>query len=111
MQNPLDRLRCLNGADHSRQHSQHAGFGTVGRVTRTGRLGKETTVTRTVATEEAHLAFEAEHAAVHVGNAERGAGVVDEIARRKIVGAVDHDVMVPEAVSYTHLTLPTSDLV
>jgi len=42
------------------------------------------------------LPFEAENRAVDIGLAEQDAGVVDEIARGEIVGAIDDDVEVLE---------------
>ena len=43
--------------------------------------------------EHRHLPFKAEDAAVDVGLAEEDAGIVDQIARREVVGAVDNQVI------------------
>ncbi len=61
------------------------------------RFGVEAAVARAFfGGEDAGLAFEAEDAAVGVGLAGEHAGVVDEVARLEVVGAVGDDVVVLE---------------
>ena len=63
------------------------------------RLGIETSITRTAARiENGCLSFESKNRAVDVWFAEECAGVVDEIARRKVVGAVENHVVIAKDV-------------
>ena len=86
----LDRLGRLNRADDAGQHAEHAAFGAARHEARRRRLGIEAAIARTVlGREDRRLSVEAEDAAVDVRLAEQHARVVDEVARREVVGAVD----------------------
>ena len=95
----LDRLRRLERADQAGQHAQHAALGAARHEARaaaapdtgSGSTGRPWSRTPTPA-------LEAEDAAVDVRLAEQHARVVHEIARRKVVRAVDDDVVRAEEI-------------
>src|SRR5579864_6903882 len=89
----------LNRTYNSRQHSENASLGARRNQTWRRRFGIQAAVARTVRiSKNAGLPFEAENRTVDVGLAEEHASVVNEIARREVVGAVHHDVVVSEDV-------------
>ena len=93
----LMRLGGLDHADDARQHAQHAAFGAARHEPRRRRLGIEAAVARAVlGGEHRRLAFEAEDAAVGVRHPHQHAGVVHQVARREVVGAVEDDVVALE---------------
>ena len=95
----LDRLHGLNRADDAGQNAQHAAFGARRHQARRRRFGIEAAVARPPGiAEDGGLAFKPEDRAVDIGLAQQHAGVVDQIARREIVGAVDDDVVIAEQV-------------
>src|SRR5262249_19713362 len=80
-------LGRLNTADESRQDTEDATFGAARHFAGRRRLRIQATVTRSVRRiEDRRLAVEAEDAAVDVRLLQKHAGVVDEIARREIIG-------------------------
>src|SRR5271156_1775353 len=86
---------CLDRADDSGKHAEHAAFGARGHQAWRRRFGIQAAIAGAVGiTEDGYLAFETENGAVHVGLAEEDARVVDEIARGEIVGAVHDEVVV-----------------
>ena len=88
------RLGRLEDADESREHAEHPGLGARRHQVRGRRLGIEAAITgAALRVEDAHLALEAVDRPVDVGFAEKDGRVVDEIAGREIVGAVDDDVV------------------
>ena len=90
----LDRLGRLDAADEPGQDAEHAALGATRHLARRWRLGIEAAVARPAGrVEHRRLAVEAEDAAVDVRLAQQHAGVVDQVARREIVGAVDDDVV------------------
>ena len=97
---PLPRIslivfRRLNHADQSGQNAQHSTFGAGRNKARRWRLGIQAAIAWAIfGGKDAGLAFEAENRAVDVRLAGEHAGVVDQIARGEIVGAVDDDVEV-----------------
>src|SRR5690606_21810310 len=96
-QQQLDRLVGLQQADDARQHTQHAGLGAVGRELRRRRLREQAAIAWRLAAlparvEYAHLALEALHRAVYQRLAQLHAGIVEQVAKREIVRAVDHHV-------------------
>src|SRR5579862_7344893 len=94
-QNQLDDFRGLHDADQTGKNAEHSAFGAGGNESRRWRLGIEATIAGAVfGGEDAGLAFEAEDRAIDVGFAGKDAGVVDEIARGEIIGAVGDDVEV-----------------
>src|SRR6266849_6191362 len=96
-ENQLDGLHGLQRADNSRQYAKHAAFGATGHQARRRRLRIQASVARAIGhAEDGHLPFKAENRAVDIGLAEKDAGVVHQIARGKIVGAVDDDVVILE---------------
>ena len=87
----LQRLVRLQRADDARQHAEHAAFGAARCELGRRRLREEAAVARTlVRLEDRHLALEAEDRAVHDGDVVEDRCVVDQVARREVVGAV-HD--------------------
>ncbi len=103
----LDRLGGLDGSDDTRKHAEHAAFGaTRDEAWRRG-LGMETAIARTVRRGEHRcLPFETRDAAVGVRAARKDAGIVDEITRREVVGAVDYDVVRRHEVERVPLAEP-----
>lgn len=90
----FDRFGGLDGADEAGEDAEDAGFGAVGHGAGRGWLGEEAAVGGAAAEiEDAGLAFEALDRAVDEWAVGEHAGVVDEIARGKIVGAVEDDVV------------------
>ncbi len=93
-QDELDGLGGLDGPDRARQHTQHAALGATGHQARRRRLREETAVARALfGIEHRRLPLETEDAAVDVGLAQQHAGVISQITRREVVGAVDDDVV------------------
>ena len=90
----LDRLGGLNGPDDAGQHAQHAAFGAAGHEPRWRRLWIQAAIARAFRrAEHRRLTFETEDAAVRVGLAQDDARIVDQIARREVVRAVDDHVV------------------
>ena len=101
----LDDFQCLEAADDARQDAEDAAFGAAGYQARRGRgrievavIGAEFALSVAVI-EDGHLAFELEDGGVDVGFAEQDGSVVDEVAGREVVGAVDDDVEIGRATS------------
>ena len=95
----LDRLGGLDGAYHAGQDPEHAALGAARHEAGRRRLGVQAAVARAVlGAEDRGLPLEAEDAAVGVRYAEDHAGVVDQIAGRKVVSAVDDDVVAAQHV-------------
>src|SRR5574337_1611381 len=93
----LDRFGGLQHADHARQYAQYAGFRTIRRIFRRGRLREQAAITRRPAPwpaciEHADLPLEALYRAVYQRDAELHAGIVEQVAHREIVGAIQHHV-------------------
>ena len=81
-------------ADDAGQHTQHAGLGAARGEFGGRRLGHHVAVRRALErVEHADHALEAEDRPVHHGDAELHAGVVEQVAAREVVGAVDDDVV------------------
>ena len=91
----FDRLDRLHDADDAGQHAQHAAFRAARHHARRRRFGKHAAVARPAKMRREHgaLSVEAEDRAVDVRLFQENADVVREIARGKIVGAVDDDVI------------------
>src|SRR5437899_1159016 len=95
----LDRFQRLERPDDAREHAQHAPFRARGDKIRRRRLGEQAAITGTAPrVKNRNLPVELKDRPVNVWFAEQHAGVVDEIARRKIVRPVDHHVEVAENV-------------
>ena len=103
----LDRLGRLDSSDDPRQHAQHAAFGAARDEARRRWLGMQTSIAGTLRRREhRRLPLEARDAAVGIGPARQHAGIVDEIPRRKVVGAVDDDVVGRYELERVPLTEP-----
>ena len=92
-ENQLDRFECLHAANQARQHAEHARLGAARR--RSGRrwLGEQAAIAGPLLrVEHARLAFELEDRAIHQRLVHEHARIVDEIACREVVAAVDDDV-------------------
>src|SRR5205085_632062 len=91
----LDRFGRLNESDNPRQDAEHTCFRATGRGARRRRLRKQTAVTRSaqVRCEDAGLSFKAKNGTVNVRLAREDANVIREIARGKIIGAIDHQIV------------------
>ena len=93
----LDDLGRLDDADEAGQNAEHATLRAGGNEPGRRRLRVEAAIARAfLGGEDAGLSFEAEDGAVGVGLADQDAGVVDEVARLEVVGAVGDDVVVLE---------------
>ena len=90
----LERLVRLERADDPGQHAEDAALRAARRELGRRRLREEAAVARAArrGVEHRDLALEAEDRAVHDRDAAPHGGVVHEVARREVVGAVDDDV-------------------
>ena len=89
----LERLVRLERADDAGQDAEHAALGARRRELRRRRLRVEAAVARAlVGLEDRDLALEAVDRAVDDRDAVPDGGVVHEVARREVVGAVDDHV-------------------
>src|SRR6185369_12089338 len=96
-ENDLDRFVCLNRADDPRQYAEHTTFSARRHESRRRRLRVQAAITRALlGPEDARLSFKAKDRAVDVWLATQHTRIVHEIARRKVVCAVDDDVVVAE---------------
>ena len=87
----------MDRADDSRQNAKHAAFRTRRHEPRRRRFGIEAAIARAIGhAENRCLPFETEYGAVNIGLAKQNAGVIHKIASRKIVRAIDDDVVVLE---------------
>ena len=94
IQQDLDRLHGLGGADHACDGAQNARFGAVGNGVRR-RRGEEAAIARSAPMmKHGALTFIAQHGAVDIGLAGFHRGVVDQKLGCKIVRGVDDDVMI-----------------
>src|SRR5262245_48154172 len=93
-QDNLDRLGRLDAADEAGEYAQDASFSAARHFARRRRLGIQAAIAWSRGRREyRRLAIEAKDAAVDVRLLEQHAGIVDQIARREVVGAVDDDVV------------------
>ena len=93
-ENELYRLGRLHNTDESRQDPQYASLGAVGHEVRRWRFGVKAAIARTVRRmEDRGLAIEPKDRAINVRLAEQDAGVVYQIARWEVIGAVDDHVV------------------
>ena len=93
----LDHLVGLQRAHHAGQHAQHAALGAARHQSGRRRLAVQAAVAGpALIVEHRELPLEAEDRAVHVGLAGEHAGVVYQVARGEVVGAVGHHVVVLE---------------
>src|ERR1700687_402885 len=91
----LDRLVRLKRSDHARQDAQHAGFRARPRPLCRRRCGEEAAVARPcLGLEHRDLTLEAIDAPVHDGLVPLHGRVVEEIARREVIGAIDDHVVI-----------------
>ena len=94
-ENQLDRFGGLDDADDARQDAQHAALGAARHQSRRRRLRVQAAIARAALDREhGRLPVEPEDAAVRVRLAEQHAGVVHQVPRLKVVGAVEDDVVV-----------------
>ena len=101
----LDGLVDLDRADAGAQHAQHAALGARRHHARRRRLGVEAAVAGGVDAlrgrpEDRRLAVEAVDRAPDVGLVQEVRRVVDHVARREVVGAVDDQVVVGEDLEH-----------
>ena len=91
----FDGLNRLHDADHSWQNAQHATLGAAWHHAWRWRLWVEATVARAsqVRGKNRALSVEAEDRAVDVWLLEKNTDVVAQIARGKIIRAIDHDII------------------
>ena len=98
-QQQLDGLDGLDRSDDARQDAQHARLGATRREFRRRRLGDHAAIARSdVGVEDGDLSLEAEDRTVHDRDVLDERGVVHQIARREVVGAVDDDVVAVDDV-------------
>jgi hypothetical protein len=93
----LDGLHRLERADDPRQHPKDPALRAGRHEPRRGGLREEAAVTRPAfRREDGELPVEAEDRAVDVRSTAQDTRVVDQIARREVVRAVDHQVVIRE---------------
>ena len=97
VQQQLDRLGRLQQPHHARQDAQDTGFGAIGRGLRRRRFREQAAVARRLAAtapgvEHACLPLEPVDRAVDERLAQVHAGVVEQVPRGKVVGAIDDHV-------------------
>ena len=103
----LDGLVGLDVAHHAAEHAEHAGLAARGRHVRRRRLGEEAAVAGAlVGQEHRRVALEAQDARVDQRRARHQRGVVQQVARREVVGAVDDHVVVGDQVEDVVLVHP-----
>ena len=89
----------MENPDDARKNSQNAPFGATWHASRGRGFGVQAAVAWTVACpKDGALAFETEDRSVDIRFTQKGAGIVDEVACGKIIGAIDHDVVVAEKI-------------
>ena len=95
---PQDQLQCLSsleGADCARQDPQDASFRARRDHPGRGRLREKAAIAGAAACiENTYLAFEAIDRPVNVWLTGQNTYIVDQIARREIIGAVDQDIVI-----------------
>src|SRR6478736_2898302 len=100
----LDRLVDLDRADAGAQDAEHAALGAAGDHARRRGLGVEAAVARGVVgqgrREDGRLAVKAVDRAPDVGDLQEVGGVVDHVAGREVVGAVDDEVVALEDLEH-----------
>src|SRR5206468_9227185 len=91
----FDNFRGLNRPDKAWQYAEHATLSATRHHPRRRRLGIQTPIARPAEMwgENARLAFEAEDRTVDVGFLQQHARVISQIARRKIVGPIHHEII------------------
>src|SRR5258708_32506662 len=90
--NQLDGLGRLDQAHQSGQDAEHSAFGTRGNQSGRGWLRIEAAITWAIlGGKDAGLPFKAKDRSVDIGLAGKYAGVVDQKACRKVIGAVHDD--------------------
>ena len=97
----LDRLHGHHRAGLGAQRPDHARLGARRHTSGRGRLGEHVPQLHPSSLgggvpEHGHLGGEAEDRAPHQGQAGGDAAVVDQVAGREVVAAVDHQVVVPD---------------
>src|SRR5882724_5959747 len=92
----LDRFDCLHHPDDPRKDAENARLGAIRDCPWSGRLRKQTAITRTtqMRCENGGLSIEAKNGAVNIWLARKNADVVRQITRRKIIRAVHDNVAV-----------------
>ena len=96
-ENQLDRFGRLDGADDAGQHAQHAAFGAARDEPGWRRLGIEAAIARARRRSRTPTpALRSGRCCRRRSDLEEDARVVDEVARREVVGAVEDDVVVVE---------------
>src|SRR5437660_3353714 len=91
----LDGLGALKKANRAGQHAQHASFGAARCQRRRRRLGIETAIARSIiGLEYSDLTFKAEDATMHYRLILKNRGIIEQIARWEVVGAVENDVVI-----------------
>ncbi len=92
-ENRLEDFVRLPRADHAREHAENAALGTRRHASGGRRFRKEASIARAVRREHAHLSVESEDRRIDVGLPLEATCIVDQIARGKRVGRIDHHVV------------------
>ena len=99
VEHELDGLERLDRTDDPGEHAEHAGLGARRRQLGRRRLGQQAAVARAVVgLEHRDLTLEPEDRPVHDGHALEERRVVQQVAGREVVGAVDDDVVAADDV-------------
>src|SRR5579885_221451 len=103
----LDRLGRLQDTDDAGQHAQHARLGAAWSQRHRGRLWIETAIARPlVRFEDGQLPLETEDAAMNDGLVGDDGGVVEQVARREVVSAIDDQIVVGDDARNIGLVQP-----
>src|SRR5579875_2715167 len=91
----LDDLRCLNHPKQPGQNTEHTALCAGGNKSWWWRLRIKAAVARALfGGKDTGLPFKAEDRGVRIGFAAEHAGVIDQVARGEVVGAIGNDVVV-----------------
>lgn len=98
MQQMFNCLQGLKTSDNPAHRSEYARFTTAGYAACRGRFWKKAAVAGAAARwiEERHLTFEFEYAAKHQRPAARKSRFVVQVSRRKVVGSIHNQIILPE---------------
>src|SRR5581483_453483 len=97
LEQQLDGLGCLKQTNRARKHAQHASFGAARCQRGRRRLGIEAAIAwPIIGLEHSDLTLKAEDAAMHHRLILKNGSVVEQIARREVVGTVEDHIIISD---------------